>query len=124
MGRHSEIHELEHEIAECEEALSDIESEEEIIRRMQAEIAEESEEPAKIYDMTASGEFRGISENRAEDEQYQIYCETRKAQDSTSELLAEMARAKERIHEHIEKCRRRIEHLWAEIEAESRNDAM
>lgn len=124
MGRHSEISNLEHEISECENAISDIESEEESIRRLQSDITEGAEELAKTYDMTASDEFRGALEEEAGEKQYQIYSETHEAQDSTSALLAEMAQAKERIHEHIEKCRRRIEQLKAEIEAEASSNAV
>lgn len=124
MGRHSEIHELEREIARCEEELRILESKERIIRRLQAEIEDEFETPVKNYDMTLTAEFRGVIETNAEDIQSQIYSETRRAQDHTSEFLSEMARARERIREHIEKCQRRIDHLWAEIEAESRSNAM
>ena len=124
MSRHSEIHELEREIAECEEAISDLENEEEIIRRLQSGITSEAEEPVKAYDMTASDEFRGSLEEKSEDARYQICKETDSAQNDTSQLLSEIAQAKERIHEHIEKCRRRIEQLEAEIEAESRSRVM
>ncbi len=124
MGRHSEIHELEREIARCEEELRILDSKERIIRRLQAEIADEVETPVKSYDMTLADGFRGTLESNAEDIQNQIYSETRRAQDHTSEFLSEMARARERIREHIEKCQRRIDHLWAEIEAESRSNAM
>ena len=124
MGRHSEIHELEREIARCEEELRVLDSKERIIRRLQAEIADEVETPVKSYDMTLADGFRGTLESNAEDMQSQIYSETRRPQDHTSEFLSEMARARERIREHIEKCQRRIDHLWAEIEAESRNNAM
>jgi prefoldin subunit 5 len=124
MSRHSEIHELEREIAECEEAISDLENEEEIIRRLQSEITNEAEEPVKAYDMTASDEFRGSLEEKSEDARYQICKETDSAQNDTTKLLSEIAQAKERIREHIEKCRRRIEQLEAEIEAESRSRVM
>lgn len=124
MSRHSEIHDLEREIAECEEAISDLENEEEIIRRLQSEITSEAEEPVKAYDMTASDEFRGSLEEKSEDARYQICKETDSAQNDTSQLLSEIAQAKERIHEQIEKCRRRIEQLEAEIEAESRSRVM
>ena len=121
MGRHSEIHDLEHEIAECEKALSDIENEEKIIGRLQDEIANEAENPTRSYDMTASDEFRGTSEVKSEDTRNHICSEIHLAQERTSDLLSEIADAKGRICKHIEKCRRRIEQLEAEIEAESRN---
>ena len=124
MGRHSEIHDLEHEIAECEDALRMIDDKEEIIRRLQTEITDEAEEPVKNYDMTVAGEFRGSVESNAEDMQQHIYGETHLAQEQTSELLSELEQAKERIREHIDKCQRRIDQLWAEIEAESRSNAM
>ena len=124
MGRHSEIHNLEGDIAECDKALSDLENEERIIIRLQVEIAYEAENPTKSYDMTASDEFRGISEDKSEDTRNQICSEIHLAQERTSDLLAEIADAKGRICKHIEKCRRRIEQLEAEIEAESRNSTM
>ena len=124
MGRHSEIHDLEREIARCEEELDILDREERIIRRLQDEITNEVEEPVKRYDMTVADEFRGTLESSAEDIQNQIYSETRLLQEHTSELLSEMVRARDRIHEHIEKCRRRIEQLLAEIEAESHSSAM
>ncbi len=124
MSRHSEIRDLERQIAEDEEALSDLNSEEEIIRRLQSDIASESEEPVKAYDMTFADEFRGSLEDKSEDSRYKICAETSAAQESTSKLLSEMAQAKERIREDIEKCRRRIEQLEAEIEAESHRDVM
>lgn len=124
MSRHSEIRDLERQIAEDEEALSDLNSEEEIIRRLQYDIASEAEEPVKAYDMTFADEFRGTLEDEAEDYKYKICAETSTAQDSTSKLLSEIAQAKERIREDIEKCRRRIEQLEAEIEAESHRDVM
>ena len=124
MGRHSEIHDLEQEIARCEEELGILAQEEKIIRRLQAEITNGVEVPVKRYDMTVSDEFRGSLESSAEEMQHQIYSETRLLQEHTSELLSEMVRARDRIREHIEKCRGRIDQLWAEIEAESRNCAM
>ena len=124
MGRHSEIHDLEREIAECEDALCMIDDKEKIIRRLKAEITEDVEEPVKSYDMTVAGEFRGTVEEKAEDMQNYIYGETHLAQEETSELLSEMERAKERIREHIDKCQRRIDQLWEEIEAESRSNAI
>ena len=124
MGRHSEIHDLEREIAECEEELRVLDNKEQIIRRLQTEITDEVELPVKNYDMTIASEFRGALETNAEDMQNHIYSETRMAQERTTEFLSEMARARERIREHIEKCQRRIDQLWAEIEAESRSNAM
>ena len=124
MGRHSEIHDLEREIAECEDVLCMIGDKEKIIRRLKAEITYEVEEPVKSYDMTVAGEFRGTIEENAEDMQNHIYGETHLAQEETAELLSEMERAKERIHEHIDKCQRRIDQLWKEIEAESRSNAI
>ena len=124
MSRHSEIRDLERQIAEDEEVLSDLDNEEEIIRRLQSEIASEVEEPIKAYDMTFADEFRGSLEDRSEDSRYKICSETSAAQDSTSKLLSEIAQAKERIREDIEKCRRRIEQLEAEIEAESHRNVM
>lgn len=124
MGRHSEIHDLEREIAECEEALCLLDDKEKIIRRLQAEIVDEVEEPVKNYDMTAAGEFRGNIETDAEDMQHHIYGEMHLTQERTSKLLAEIVQAKERIREHIEKCQRRIDQLWEEIEAESRRNAI
>ena len=124
MGRHSEIHDLEREIAECEEALCLLDDKEKIIRRLQAEISDEAEEPVNKYDMTVAGEFRGNIEADAEDMQHHIYIETHSAQERTSKLLDEIVQAKERIREHIEKCQRRIDQLWEEIEAESRSNAI
>ena len=124
MSRHSEIRDLERQIAEDEEALSDLNCEEEIIRGLQSDIANEAEEPVKAYDITFADGFRGSLEDKSEDFQYKICAETSAAQDSTSELLSQMAQAKERIREDIEKCRRRIEQLEAEIEAESHRDVM
>ena len=74
--------------------------------------------------MTFADEFRGALEDEAEDYKYKICAETSAAQDSTSKLLSEIAQAKERIREDIGKCRRRIEQLEAEIEAESHRDVM
>lgn len=124
MGRHSEIHELERDIAEREEEYSILEDKEEIIKRLQAELTDEAEEPVKKYDMTVADEFRGSLETDAEEVQHQIYSEIYLALERTSQLLSEMAQAKGRIREHIEKCRRRIDQLWEEIEAESRSNGM
>ena len=124
MSRHSEIHDLEREIAECEEELRVLDSKEQIIRRLHTEITDEVEVPVKNYDMSISSEFRGVLETNAEEMQNQIYSETCLAQECTLEFLSEMARARERIHEHIEKCQRRIDQLWEEIEAESRSNAI
>ena len=124
MGRHSEIHDLEREIAKCEEELHVLDSKEQIIRRLHTEITDEVEVPVKNYDMSIASEFRGVLETNAEDMQNHIYSEIRLAQERTSEFLSEMARARERIREHIEKCQRRIDQLWEEIEAESHSNAM
>lgn len=120
----SEIRALECEISECEEAISELEREEEIIRNLQIEITSEVEEPVNSYDMTAGDEFRGVIEENAEKMQYQIYTETHLAQESTSKLLSEIALAKERLREHIEECRSRIELLEAELETQSLDRAV
>jgi len=118
----SEIRALKREIKECEADLSDLESKGERIRRLQSNIKNEAEMPAKTYDMTSCDEFRGILENKAEDTQYRIYSETVSAQNLTSKLLLEIERAKERIRERIRECEERIEHLEAELEALSNNN--
>ena len=119
----SEIEELEHEIEECEEALSDIENEEEIIRGLYREIKDEAETPVKSYDMALAGEFRGMLESELENARNQIYGEMSSAQKSTLQLLKEIEDAKERIRRRIKECKRRIEHLKAELEAQSNNNA-
>ncbi len=124
MGRHSEIRDLERDIAEREEEYSMLERTEEMIKRLRTKLIDEVESPVKNYDMTVAEEFRGALETNAEEMQGQICSEIHLVLERTSELLSEIVRAKERILEHIEKCRRRIDQLWAEIEAESRSSAM
>ena len=124
MGRHSEIRDLERDIAEREEEYSMLERTEEMIKRLRTKLIDEVESPVKNYDMTVAEEFRGALETNDEEMQGQICSEIHLVLERTSELLSEIVRAKERILEHREKCRRRIDQLWAEIEAESRSSAM
>ena len=124
MGRHSEIHDLECDIAEREEEYRKLERAEEIIKRLLSKLTAEVEEPVKNYDMTVAEEFRGSLETDAEEMKNHIYSEAHLALERTSKLLSEIAQAKERIREYIEKCRRRIEQLLAEIEAEVHSKAM
>lgn len=124
MSKQSKILELEREIEECKESLFNLENEEEIIRKMQSEIASDAEEPVQGYDMTVSEGFRGELEEKAEDIKCQICIETCIGQDLTSKLLLEIVRAKERILEHIEDCLRQIEQLSAELETDSSDIAL
>ena len=119
----SEIEELEQEIEECEEALLDLENEEEIIRGLYKKIKDEAEVPVKSYDMALAGEYRGMLESESENTRYKIYGETLSAQKSTLQLLQKIEEAKERIRKRIKECKRRIEHLKAELEAQSNNNA-
>ncbi|MBO4456639.1 MAG: hypothetical protein J5802_02890 [Butyrivibrio sp.] len=121
----SEIEDLKHEISECEEEISELDTESENIRRLQSELRDGAEEPEKNYDMTAGDEFRGVLQNKAEDLRLSTYYEISSFQNLVSQFLEEAEQAKANIRDHIKDLERRIEELEAELAAQaSRQDVM
>lgn len=109
------IGELEREIQWCDEALDDLETEEGFIKALYQEIKDGAENPMKIYDMTAAGEFRGYLENEAEQTHHQAYTDVHTAQADTLKHLEEIAQAKERIREYRRHCKDELEELKAQL---------
>lgn len=107
----SEIHALEREIREYENNISELESAYENIKREQEIIENEVNARNRDYDMTATDEWRGKTEQEANEYQNEQSRVLNIGQEETKSLLSNIQTIIERLREKIRECEHRISRL-------------
>ena len=121
MGLHSRLAEKDHEKRVLERDLADCEETYEFISRKREILETDIYNPDKVYDMTASGEWRGKLERDAEEYRNESCSMIGAILRDASRLLSDLQMAMERIRELIRECEEEIEELEEEIRARERS---
>lgn len=107
----SEIHDLEREIREYENNISELETAYDTIKREQEIIESEVNARNRNYDMTSSDEWRGKTVQEADEYQNEQSRVLSIGQEETKSLLSNIQTIIERLRENISECEHRISRL-------------